>query len=335
MNAVVRRPFWWALAASLMLHLIALMAPGWRLPWLEQESSPLPLAATLVIPPRPARSQTPVLVPRVPQQRTETKPVAVAPIEPPRVAAAPTPESILPPPATTLASTSTGADALPAAVSPAPTFASTWPTSGRIRFTVTRGESGFIIGQAEHNWRHDGATFALRAVTETVGLAAIFKPARVMQESLGTIVATGLQPLEFKHELNGQLKQSVRIDSAQKRIFSGNGGNHELVDQTQDLLSLFYQFGALPLDLPEYSLSVATGRKVERYVVTVGETQKLDTPFGVRSVLHLKLPGTSSDESTEIWLDTQTRLPLKIRHRDRKGEVFDQTATAVDLEHIE
>ena len=50
---------------------------------------------------------------------------------------------------------------------------------------------------------------------------------------------------------------------------------------------------------------------------------------------HLKVAGGPTEDSTEIWLDTMTRLPLKIRHRDRKGEVFDQTATTVQLDNTE
>jgi negative regulator of sigma E activity len=37
-------------------------------------------------------------------------------------------------------------------------------------------------------------------------------------------------------------------------------------------------------------------------------------------------------DATEIWLDEETRLPLKISHRDRKGEVYDQVATHIEME---
>ncbi|MDP1957567.1 MAG: DUF3108 domain-containing protein, partial [Rhodocyclaceae bacterium] len=218
---------------------------------------------------------------------------------------------------------------------PAPTFttafAAIWPQRGRIRFEVTRGEGGFIVGQAEHRWQHDGATYQLRALTETTGIVALFKPASVVQESRGAFVATGLQPLEFKAERGSKPQLILRLDPVEQRLFSGAGGDSQaMTGQTQDMLSLLYQLGALPPESGEYAVMVATGRKIERHTIRLLETLTLDTNFGPRQVQHLKLPG-AHDESTEVWLDTTTRLPLKIRHRDKKGEVYDQTATAVEL----
>ncbi|MDO9602350.1 MAG: DUF3108 domain-containing protein, partial [Rhodocyclaceae bacterium] len=107
-------------------------------------------------------------------------------------------------------------------------------------------------------------------------------------------------------------------------------------EPVQDLLSMLYQLSTMPHDTKEFAITVATGRKLARHVVRVAETTQLETPFGTRSVLHLVMPpadGVTHDDSTEVWLDISTRLPLKIRHRDRKGEVFDQTATAVELDN--
>lgn len=351
MNAAARRPFWLALAFSLMLHLAALTAPGWGLLAGDEAVTHLPLTATLLMPPPAHPAPAAPLAPSAKAQRAKPAPAAPpAPMAPPvqNAPAVPVvseaPQELQPPVPPAAMPADAPADAAPptAAVPPAPTFvppfAATWPQRGRIRFTVTRGENGFIVGQAEHNWQHDGATYLLRAVTETIGLAAVFKPATVLQESRGIFVAAGLQPLEFKSERDGKLKVSLRFDPAQKRIFSSSGSSDELSEQTQDMLSLFYQLGALPPAATEFFLRVATGRKLERYVLTPGATLMLDTPFGERAVQHYVLPGTrggESDDSTEIWLDSQTRLPLKIRHRDRKGEVFDQTATAVELDPTE
>jgi hypothetical protein len=46
---------------------------------------------------------------------------------------------------------------------------------------------------------------SLQSVTETTGLAALFKPARVLQLSRGEVTAEGLRPVEFRHERVGGL----------------------------------------------------------------------------------------------------------------------------------
>lgn len=344
MNDVVRRSLRWALALSLMLHVLALSAPGWRLPWLERERTRL----DVMLAPLPLPAVAPVTQP-APQPKPEIRPKprpaavpdvararAVEPsVEPAQLPPDAATETRPPPPELPAAPAASAPEEASAAVPPAPSFPGVWPRRGRIEFAVTRGEDGFVVGRAEHVWSHDGASYDLRATTETTGLAAFFKPVKVTQRSRGVFVPGGLQPLEFDSARDGRPTQSLRIDPAQQRIFSSSGMDHAYPGQTQDLLSIFYQLGALPLDAYESALTLATGRKVASYALRILDTVTLDTPFGVRAAWHLALPGANNDESTEVWLDTLTRLPLRIRHRDRKGEVFDQTATAVELEGTE
>lgn len=345
----MRLSFQLALAFSLLLHGAVLLAPGWELSPAEAATALRPLDATLA---PLAQVAAPGVPQAVPVKRPAPRPLA-DPQQPAtarkqhETVAVPVAESVAVAPELPPSSIPGGEPreaAEPDAVPPEPTFttafADVWPQRGRIRFEVTRGDGGFIVGQAEHRWQHDGATYQLRAVTETVGIAALFKPAAVVQESRGAFVATGLQPLEFKADLNRKPRLTLRLDPDLQRLFSGDGGDggdgQAMTGQTQDMLSLLYQLGALPPGKTEFVVMVATGRKIERHTVLLLETLTLDTAFGARTVQHLKLPGkpgagVGHDESTEVWLDIVTRLPLKIRHRDRKGEVFDQTAMAVEL----
>ncbi len=328
-----------------MLHLAAITSPGWGLPLLDDEETPPTLDATLVVPVQARPNLPPQPVPPPKKKRpVPTEPVVSAPDN---ALAMPAPEStasaepLNPQPGTSpaVAAETSPVDAVPMSqgVPPAPTivYANLWPKRGHIIYQVTRGENGLIIGRAEHRWQHDEQSYELRAVTETIGLAALFRPAQVVQESRGLLTAAGLQPLEFRSERDGKLKESARFDTAQHRIFLGNGQSAVLGASVQDLLSLFYQLGAASHEVAEFIMTVATGRKVTNYVVLVGETLKIDTPMGERSVRHLKVAGSAREDATEIWFDTLTHLPMKIRHRDRKGEVFDQIATAIELEKNE
>jgi hypothetical protein len=332
-----RRPFWLALLVSLMLHLSAITAPGWGLPLLDDEEAQTTLDATLVVPVQAKPRLPPKPAPAPQKKRSAPFEPVSAPAGALAMPAAEGTESAAPVNTQPESASAVASEALSDAVPLASTIAhaSLWPKQGRITYQVTRGENGFLIGRAEHRWQHDEQSYELRAVTETVGLAALFRPVQVVQESRGLFAATGLQPLEFKNERDGKLKDSVRFDMEQRRIFLGNGQSAALGASVQDLLSLFYQLGAAALDVTEFTMTVATGRKVANYLVTVGETLKLDTPLGERSVRHLKVAGTARDDATEIWFDTLTHLPMKIRHRDRKGEVFDQIATAIELEKTE
>lgn len=330
-------PFWLAVSASLALHAGVLLAPGWELP-LDDEPETAPIDATLVTP-QPAAAKPPVSAAARPlRKRPPAKPLpppmpaapqASVPVENMPASAAPAPQTETAPPEAA-ATQSTPTDVAAPAVLPAPTFAARWPRSGRILYQVTRGEGGFIVGQSEQRWTHDGQTYHLHAETATTGLAALFHPAKVVQDSRGSFDAAGLRPLEFEVQRAGKGKDSVRFAPEQGRIFLARGQSAPFVVAAQDLLSLFYQLAALSFDVPEFPLAVTNGRKLTTYAIVVGAELALETPQGMRQVRHLRVSGKAREDATEIWLDTETRLPLKIRHRDGKGEVFDQVAIAIE-----
>lgn len=198
-------------------------------------------------------------------------------------------------------------------------------------FQVTRGEAGLIVGESTHTWQHDGERYELKAVTETVGLAALFRPVRVEQVSAGGFDAFGLRPHRFETMRGGQLKESVRFDVAQGQVFFGNGGSGPLLPGTQDLLALFHQLDAHATDPGETTLNIATGRKMATYRIVLSGLERVVVPYGEFLARHFLITGDQSGDATEIWIDQETGLPVKIRHRDRKGEVFDQLVTHIEL----
>lgn len=229
--------------------------------------------------------------------------------------------------------------ALAAAVPPVPTsgddanFALQWPRQGRAVYEVRHAGSGVVVGRSEHRWQHDGRRWSLRSVTEPAGLAALFSQARAVQESRGVFVPGGLQPLEFRTEKNGKPKDSARFDPAAGRIELGNGNRVSMTGRTQDLLSLFYQLGAEDLAQPRFTLALTTGRKFASYEVAVRAVETFESGVGQHQVRPLRIVpagDTQSNESTEVWLDVTTRLPVRIRYRDRKGDVFDQKLTNLE-----
>ncbi|WP_131110730.1 DUF3108 domain-containing protein [Sulfuricystis thermophila] len=342
-NSKTMLPFWLALAASLTLHLGVLLSAGWSLP-LEGENEPARLEATLVSAPMtPAAPQaTPVAKKRPP--RKSAKPRSAPPV-PPALdlpdASLPAPEPVLssppmpaepeiPPADTAAAPVAESASSAEGAVPPAPTFEIRWPPSGRIVYQVTRGEQGFVIGQTEQRWEWNEAHYLLQTIAETTGLVALFRPAKVVQTSRGGFDAHGVRPAEFMVEREGRETEHVRFQAEEGRVVFPRGGSAPFAAGVQDLLSVFFQLAGLPLDTPEYAVSVATTRKLANYHVTVDEVSRLETPLGARPVRHLSVLGRPGEDVTELWLDEQTRLPLKIRHRDRKGEVFDQIVIAIE-----
>ena len=330
-------PLVFALVASTLIHAAALLGPGWDLPGVNEADPPPTIDAVLARPaarPQPAPVAQPAPRPHVAKPR------------PPRVVAA-APEAAAPassPPA--VAPDMAPAETPPVAAPSAPTFApppapaaparSALPGKGRVRYTITRGENGFVIGQSVHTWQHDGFTYTLQSVTETTGLAALFKPARVIQSSQGEVTTDGLKPREFRHERVGGL-DTANFDWA-RNVVAYAGREDRIAVGAQDFLSMYYQLVLLAPKSGALDMPIATGRKLENYRFEILGEEAVTLAAGERRALRLKT--RSGNDTIEVWLGVgqgadARGLPLKIRFTDRKGEIFDQLADEIDIQEMQ
>jgi hypothetical protein len=325
----IEMPLVFALAASALIHVAALLGPGWELPVLGQAEPPPGIDAVLVRPaarPEPAPAAKPASKP--PAEKPRRLPVAAqssSDAGPVAAANPPAPPMASPPPvAVSPAPTPVSADPAPVSIA--------LPGKGRVRYAITRGEGGFVVGQAVHTWEHDGLAYKLQSVTETTGLAALFKPARVLQSSQGEVTAEGLKPREFRHERVGGL-DTASFDWV-RRVVTYGGREEGVAAGAQDMLSMYYQLVLLAPKSGALDIPIATGRKLENYrFETLGE-EVVALPAGERRAMRLRT--RSGGDTIELWLavgkDAEMRgLPLKIRFTDRKGEIFDQLAEDIDI----
>jgi len=315
-----------ALLASALIHVAALVSPGWTLPGVNEAEAPLTLGAVLLPPPsrqEAAPAARPAPKPAADKPRPHAATAATAAVAPVAAAPVPVPEvPVFEPPPAVFASA-------PAAAAPAPLLPppGALPLKGRLRYSITRGEGGFVIGQSVHTWEHDGLAYSLQSVTETTGLAAVFRPARVVQTSRGEVTAEGLKPHQFRHERVGGL-DTANFDWT-RRIVAYAGREEAVAAGAQDMLSMYYQLVLLAPKSGVLDLAIATGRRLETYHFEILGEEAVALPSGERLATHLRT--RSGSDSIELWIAAEKRgLPLKIRFTDRKGEIFDQLADDTD-----
>jgi hypothetical protein len=333
-----------ALATSLLLHLMVVVQPGWqgRQPAADEPADLL--VARLVPPPavpRPAAHQP---QPRRPAQpRARPKPSARMPAASQAIVA----------PAEAVPAEATPSDAAPVepaaqeTAPPAPkdaaeTYgpgAAELPAEGWMRFQVTRGEGGLIVGQATHSWRRDDNGYAIEAVTETIGLAALIRPITFRQTSAGAVAASGLVPRQYQAERNGQVTETARFDWEDGRVTLTSKGEQEqaqLVPGSQDVLSQLYQTGLGRREDGRLEMAIATGKSYKLYVFRSLGEETLETRLGPLHTLHLRAGGEPGEQVTEVWIALEHHnLPVRIRHRDRKGEIYDQTVEELRYEGMD
>ncbi len=321
-----------ALVVSALLHAAAIAVPEWDRPGLAAPEPP-PLEAHLAPPPKAAPAQPKREKPKPPAHRRAT-PVQPAPTAemPPAEAAAPEAEAeaeTAPPAAAAEAPVVEAPAATPEPPAPPAPPAPPWGGRGSLRYTVTYGSGGFVIGEARHEWQTEDGRYSLLSTFEPKGLAAIRGKTRT-QASEGEITAEGLRPLQFRDRRQGREPETASLDwQAGKVVFSGGRGEAALPPGAEDLLSVFYQLAWLS---PRQSvdMTVATSSRVGRWTFEYLGEETLALPSGPTPALHLRT--RAEGDTTEVWLDTKRGgLPVQIRHTDRKGDVFEEVAQEVEI----
>jgi len=304
-----------ALAGSLLFHLGALLVPELELGMAAEDDEVPPLEARIRLPP-------PAAVP---------PPAKSAPLPPPptnkSVAKTPSPPAPDAPAAAPAIAPVAEAGLSPAAPVPAPPPLAL-PDKGGILYDVTLGPGGLRVGRAVHRWEFAEGRYRIYVMTETAGIAAFFKNARMEYESRGTITAAGLQPETFTATRNGaEPGDTARFDWNQKQVtISRSGKTSALTPGAQDFASFYYQLVVLGEVGNGLEIGVATARKFQQYRFDVIGEEDVVTDAGTFRTQHLRV---QTDMTLDLWLAVdRQRLPIKIRYTDRKGEALEQVAVA-------
>lgn len=317
-------PLFIAFFASAVLHAAAVTMPGWELPG-SADAEPAAIEAELM-PPKPA----PVAVAAPAKRPPKPAPVRKAPRTEPAaevpVAAALPAAAAAAPVAPEVAAAQVAAPEPVVAAAPAPP----WPRAGRVRYVVTWGDGGFIIGETVHEWRVDETRYSIRSVATPRGFAALRGKTR-SQSSEGEVMAGGLRPREFRDQREGREAESAVFDWNEAKVsFSGGRGESRIADGTQDMVSVFYQLAWLA-PREDVDMAVATASRLGRWKFEWLGEEQLEAAGATLSTLHLR---TRADgDVTEVWLAlAHGGLPVKIRHVDRKGDTFEQTADTLEIQ---
>nr|WP_211162245.1 DUF3108 domain-containing protein [Aromatoleum petrolei] len=345
-----------ATGASVLVHALVLSLPGGPA---HVDAEPPVLHATLVIPePQPAVDLAPVVVPPPPvvpekprprpKPRPKAPPVEVAPAVPltAPVAAGDAVAIAAPPPveappevqAPPIVDAAVGAEPAPELVAAGDLKGFSlagWPERGSIRFRVHLGDGGFAVGEAQHEWSHDGKRYRMSVAVRTTGVVGMFRAFHYAQSSEGDVGREGLKPERFSVEQTRKTPASARFDWNARKVTMTRGTKERVADLRpgdQDLLSLWHQIGIVGAVSGSTELNVITGREATPSTVEVMGPEKLPLPIGLLETLRVRAEARNGSLTIDIWLARNYgMLPVRIRVIDDKGEVLDQQAVELRL----
>jgi len=329
------KPFFYALLASFLLHLIILLGPHITLP---QPAPEPPLTVKIqTLPPLAA------IKPQAPRHavKPKAKPPRHAPVIPnpaplPEPAPTPAPQAIAQAPAPPVSAPAPAS--LPASPPmPLPDPRPDFPARIQLVYSVYRGTQGLLLGKTTHTWHIIDNQYLLTSTTEATGLFSLFYHGRYIMTSRGELTPAGLKPISFWIQ-RGQSSEHTEYADFDWNAKTLQYGKHDdlhtapLADGTQDQLSALYQLAFTAPHSGRVTVAITTGRKLNQYTYQVAGEETLQTPLGALRTEHLvsvQAPHESSGTG-DIWLAIdQHYLPVRFKLTTSDGEVLDQVISSL------
>jgi len=218
------------------------------------------------------------------------------------------------------------------ALSAAPALA--MPSEIHAEYRLTN--NGITIGHVEESFVRRGDTYRISSVSRAEGILKMLYDEQITLESAGRIVDGNLQPLRFDERRVKDPKRGVNavFDWDQGVLRSEFRGETSLVPlprETQDRISMMYQFMNMPTHEGTFVILMSNGRKVEHYSYRLVNEVRIKTPAGEFDTFHFERVTYSPKESrAEVWLAKERdNFPVKVVFDDPKGLRLEQDLIAL------
>ena len=179
-------------------------------------------------------------------------------------------------------------------------------------------KDGLHVATVSEAYEQRGSAYSIVSESNPAGLLAIFVRTRIKVTSTGNITPAGLRPdqLEYGRLDDASKNVSARFDWKTEQLsmtFDGRNESIALPKDTQDRLSLMYQFMFLPAErLANLAFHMTNGKKIEAYRYQLAGRETLDTALGKLHTVHLVKQREAGDNADE------GRPPRPHRGMDRR-----------------
>lgn len=197
--------------------------------------------------------------------------------------------------------------------------------------------AGVTIGHVAERYVRKGDTYSIKSVTRSEGVLKIFLDDQFIAESSGSVGARGLQPMEYAQRRQNDSKRDIKatFDWAKgtlRHTYGTKPGTFPLPKDTQDRLSLMYQFMYVPPREGNVVMPMSNGRKVDIYTYRLVEEVKLATPAGDFQTVHYeRVTKDEKEGKAHVWLARDRfNLPVRVTYDDPKGFKVEQLLVALE-----
>ncbi len=182
-----------------------------------------------------------------------------------------------------------------------------------------------------------GDTYTIQSVTRSEGLLKAFVDDEFTAESTGRVDKHGLQPLSYAEHRAKDSKRDLKSDfdwdkGVMRTVIRGENSEVALPVDTQDRISMMYQFMNQSKFGDSFAVPMADRRKIDTYTYRLVEEVKLTTPVGDFDTLHYERVVKDPNETrADVWLaKDRFNFPVRVVFDDPKRFRLEQTVVALD-----
>jgi hypothetical protein len=215
------------------------------------------------------------------------------------------------------------------------TAAAALPTEITAEYRLTN--NGITIGRVNETFVRRGDTYTIQSVTRSDGVLKVIYDDQITLESSGRVLASGLQPLEFGQRRSRDSSRDIKAlfdwdKGIMHSIVEGKLTDVPLPSDTQDRISVMYQFMNLTRRGDTVAMPMSNGRKVELYTYRFVAEVRLVTPAGEFNTLQYERVISEPDENrASVWLaKDRFNFPVRVVFDDPKGLRLEQTLVALE-----
>jgi len=196
--------------------------------------------------------------------------------------------------------------------------------------------AGLTIGRISESFVLKDDTYAISSVSKSEGILKVLYDEQITLRSTGRLVGTRLQPLQFEERRTKEPKRDVSATFDWERgvlnsRFRGETSQVPLPRETQDRLSMMYQFMNMSPRAGRFVLAMSNGRKVEHYTYELVGEPRISTPAGEFDTFHFARVNYGPKESkAEVFLAKErNNFPVRIVFDDSRGLRVEQSIVAL------
>ena len=196
--------------------------------------------------------------------------------------------------------------------------------------------NGITIGRVQESFVRSGDTYTISSVSRAEGILKVLYDEQITLSSAGRVVNGNLQPLKFAEKRVKEPQRSVNAvfdweQGVLQSQFKGETSQVPLPRDTQDRISMMYQFMNLPTRQGNFVILMSNGRKVEHYTYRLVDEVRIKTPAGEFNTFHFERVTYGPKESrAEVFLAKEREnFPVRVVFDDPKGLRLQQDLVAL------